>query len=134
MHLKLKRRTKMTKTKLSILPILAVLVMTPSADAKQQNTQAPCSTRVECDAMAEDLQGKIDVLEVKGLENLTDDEFENLDKLQDKFIAVSKVRTAQQKKIIAHKDAEIAEENAKQAELSKSQDKKLDEIRALLKK
>jgi len=123
----------MTKTKLSILAILAVLVTTPSADAKQQNTQTPCSTSVECDVMAKDLQGKIDALEVKGLENLTDDEFENLDKLQDKLIAVSKAKNAEKRKIIAQKDAEIAQEKQETAEIIKT-NKKLEEIGTLLKK
>jgi len=57
--------------------------------------------------MAEDLQGKIDVLEKKGIENLTDDEFENLDKLQDKLLAVSKAKNAELDKIIAESDARI---------------------------
>jgi len=123
----------MTKTKLSILAILAVLVTTPSADAKQQNTQAPCSTSVECDAMAEGLQGKIDGVRAKGLDNLTREEYINYLHLKKKLLAVSKVRTAQQRKIIAQKDAETAQEKQETAEIIKT-NKKLDEIKALLKK
>jgi len=49
----------MTKTKLTTLTFLLMLISTTlSADAKQQNTQAPCSTRVECDVMAEDFRGE----------------------------------------------------------------------------
>jgi len=54
---------------------LSTLLLLASTTLDAKTPKEPCSTSVECDAMAEDLQGKIDVLEAKGLENLTDDEF-----------------------------------------------------------
>ena len=97
-----------TKNLLITLTILLLLAST-TLDAKtpKQAKVPPCSTSVECDAMAEDLQGKIDVLEKKGIENLTDDEFTKLDTLQDKLIAVSKAKNAELDKIIAESDARI---------------------------
>ena len=93
---------------LSTLALFASVTL--YAETPKQTEVPPCSTSVECDAMAKDLQGKIDVLEAKGLENLTDDEFENLDKLQDKLIVVSKVRTAQAKARTAQAKAKNAEQ------------------------
>ena len=58
-------------TKKSVITLSTILFLASTTlDAK--TPKEPCSTSVECDAMAEDLQGKIDVLESKG--NLSKDE------------------------------------------------------------
>jgi len=148
MHLKLKRRTKMTKTKFTTLTLLIVLISTIlSAEVKQQNTQAPCSTRVECDAMVKDLQRKIDVLNKKII-NLKGSEKRKLYRerqalnkektivllaSKDLELAQAKAKTAQQRKIIAEEKEKQIQEKEKQAEIIKT-NKKLDEIKALLKK
>jgi len=123
----------------NLLITLSTLLLLASATLYAKTPKEPCSTKVECDAMAEDLQGKIDGVRAKGLDNLTREEYINYLHLKKKLLAVSKVRTAQakaktaeQRKIIAQKDAEIAQENAKQAEYRKI-NKKLDEIGSLLK-
>lgn len=138
----------------NLLITLTTLLLLASTTLDAKTPKEPCSTKVECDAMVEKLQGKIDVLDAKIKEELTKGDNsdwdllgvlqQNKSKLQDKkfdiMIAEAKARTAEAKaknaelkKIIAQKDTEIAKENAKQVAIRKSQDKKLDEIRALLK-
>ena len=106
--------TKNLAIALSTLALFASVTL--YAKTPKQAEVPPCSTSVECDVMAKDLQGKIDVLEAKGLENLTDDEFTKLDTLQDKLIAVSKVRTAQGKAKLAQAKAKLAQAKAKLAQ------------------
>ena len=57
----------------NLLITLTTILLFISTTLYAKTPKEPCSTSVECDAMAEDFQGKIDVLEAKGLENLTDD-------------------------------------------------------------
>jgi len=138
-------------TKNLLITLSAILLLASTtlyAETPKQTEVPPCSTSVECDVMAKDLQGKIDVLEAKIKEEKDPKTRfflqQNKSKLQDKkfdiMIAQAKARTAQAKARTAQVREElaqqrkiIAQENAKQAELRKSQDKKLDEIRALLK-
>ena len=110
----------------NLLITLSTLLLFASTTLDAKTPKEPCSTSVECDAMAEDLQGKIDVLEAKGLENLTDDEFAKLDTLQDKLLAVKNVQVAQRKE-------ELAQAKAKKEVMLKAQNKELAEIKKIFK-
>jgi len=116
----------------NLLITLSTILLFASTTLDAKTPKEPCSTSVECDAMAEDLQGKIDSVKAKGLDNLTREEYINYLHLKKKLLAVSKVRTAQGKEELAQAKARTAQAKAKTAEIIKT-NKKLDEIGALLK-
>jgi len=119
-------------TKKSVITLSTILLFA-STTLYAKTPKEPCSTSVECDTMAEDLQGKINSVKAKGLGNLTREEYINYLHLKKKLLAVSKVRTAEQRKIIAQQRKIIAQENAKQAEMLKAQNKELAEMKKIFK-
>ena len=104
-----------------------------------------CKTKKACELLSSSIQSQIDELETKGIENLTDDEFNKYAKLSDDLIAVEKAETKQEKaetanndELIAQEKAEtannndlIAEENEKQSRLTQVE-KRLDSIEGSL--
>jgi len=94
------------------------------ADATKESV---CKSTVECDKLIHAIEVQIDPLEKKGIENLTDEEFEKLDVLQDKLLAAQRAKTAEQRAKNAELDKIIAEEKAKQA----TYDKLLKEVRSI---
>ena len=117
----------------NLLITLSAILLLASSTLYAKTPKEPCSTSVECDTMAEDLQGKINSVKAKGLGNLTREEYINYLHLKKKLLAVSKVRTAEQRKIIAQQRKIIAQENAKQAEMLKAQNKELAEMKKIFK-
>ena len=65
--------------------------------AKQKIEQITCSTRLACEKLSLSIQAQINELEAKGLENLTEKEFNKYDKLSDKLIALEKQETQAEK-------------------------------------
>jgi len=103
----------------NLLVTLSTILLLASSTLYAKTPKEPCSTSVECDTMAEDLQGKINSVKAKGLDNLTREEYINYLHLKKKLLAVSKVRTAEQRKIIAQEKAKQAQEKAKQEKYEK---------------
>ncbi len=56
-----------------------------------------CKNTVECDKLIHTIEVQINPLEKKGIENLTDKEFEKLDVLQGKLLAAQRAKTAEEK-------------------------------------
>jgi len=116
--------TKNLAIALSSLTLFASVTL--YAKTPKQAEVPPCSTSVECDAMAEDLQGKIEGVRAKGLDNLTREEKINYLHLKKKLLAVSKVRTAQGKE-------ELVQVTARTSEMLKDINHRLSNIQNTLK-
>ena len=98
---------------------LSTLLLLASTTLDAKTPKEPCSTSVECDAMAEDLQGKIDMLEAKSFKSLSKEERIKYDHLTDKLLAVKNVQVAQTNAKLAQAKAKTAEAKAKTAEQRK---------------
>jgi len=122
---------KAVKEGLGAVAAAAVLSVSPaSAEATAQHkiNKVTCTTKASCEQLSLSIQAQIDELEKKGLENLTEEEFNKYDKLSDNLIAVENNKQAQenqkqvkQKELIATKDVEINKENQKQAQENQKQ-------------
>ena len=123
--------TKNLAIALSSLTLFASVTL--YAKTPKQAEVPPCSTSVECDAMAEDLQGKIEGVRAKGLDNLTREEKINYLHLKKKLLAVSKVRTAQGKEELAQAKAKTAQAKAKTAKMHEDIINRLSKIQNTLK-
>jgi len=101
---------KAVKEGLTAVAAAAVLSVSPaSAEATAQHkiNKVTCTTKASCEQLSLSIQAQIDELEKKGLENLTEEEFNKYDKLSDNLIAVENNKQAKQKETIAESDKRI---------------------------
>lgn len=104
----------MDKKTLTTIVATAVISSTPvNADTLQKDdiNKIVCTTKQACEKLSNSIKAQIEELENKGLENLTESEFNKYDKLSDELIAV---------------------ENNKQEKMRQSQNKKIEELRGAL--
>ena len=80
-----------------------------SADNNQKKEEVSCKTTLECKKVVKSLESQIDVFEKKGIENLTNEEFETYDALSDKVLSTQRKITAKQNKIIVKQKEEQEE-------------------------
>ena len=120
--------------------VMSLILMGTYLQADVTTKEPVCKSIVECDKLSHSIEAQIDVLEKKGIENLTDEEFEKLDLLQDKLLAAQRAKSARQSEIIAEEKAKsarqseiIAEKKATIAKMLKEQNKQLNEVGTFLK-
>lgn len=104
-----------------------------------EEVQMTCESIQTCQVLSATLQTQIDELEAKGIENLTDDEFEQYAQLSDDLIAAQKQQQLMQLEVIEaennkqiEQEALIAAENEKQEKMRQSQEQTLTELKAML--
>jgi len=75
---------------------IAASLLSAPAHAEQQATakteQVVCATQAACDKLVASLEAQAAPLEAKGIDNLTEEEFDRLDLLQNKILAVEKAK------------------------------------------
>jgi len=100
---------------------IAASLLSAPAHAEQQTApkteQVVCATQTACDKLVASLEAQAAPLEAKGMENLTEKEFNEYDKLTDKILAVQKARLAEAKAKTAAQEKKIAEQKAQLAAL-----------------
>jgi hypothetical protein len=104
-----------------------------------EERQITCETIQICQELSAILQTQIDELESKGIENLTNEEFEQYAKLSDDLLMVKRSEIELNEEFIASENEKqveqeelIAAENAKQEKMRLSQEQALAEIKARL--
>lgn len=134
---------KLVTVTLLSMSLLAVTVMIKLAVAEDldptEEPKAICETVNACQELSISLQSQVDELEAKGIENLSDDEFERYGQLTDDLLAVIKSGTKLTEELIIvenQKQAElkevIAAENKKQEHMRLQQEQEIMELKALL--
>ena len=122
------------KIKLFVIASVAIVLCSTNVSAETTATQLPCKTEVECTKLSDALQAQIDVLEAKGIENLTEKEFNKLDALSDELLAAAKVETAIAKAKTAEAKAKTAEAKVKTAEAKVKTQAMYDELQETVKR
>ena len=116
------------KNTLAAATVAATLTATSPAIAESSEAKAlqeaiTCETKLACQKLTESIQVQIDELENKGIENLSDDEFESYSILSDDLIALEKQETEKNSDLIATENQKqekgvnviAAQENAKES-------------------
>ena len=75
-----------------------------SPEVKTEIKGVKAKTMMTIEKEIDSIQAKIRELETKGLENLTDKEFDKLDELKDRLIALKKQETVNNDRLIALED------------------------------
>lgn len=98
-----------------------------------------CETIEACQTLSESLQAQIDVLEKKGVENLSDDEFVHYAQLADELIATERLETQYTENLVAIEKAEteknaktIATLNQKQEQMRHAQKQEITKLKNML--
>jgi len=104
-----------------------------------EEKQITCETIQICQELSATLETQITELETKGIENLTDEEFEQYAQLSDDLIAAQNQQQLIQQEVIEaennkqiEQEAIIAAENEKQEKMRQSQEQALAELKAML--
>jgi len=105
------------KRKLFVMLSAVLVLCTTNVNAETTATKPPCKTEIECTKLSDALQAQIDELEAKGIENLTEKEFNKYDALSDELSAVKDSTLAIAKEELVEAKAKTAEAKAEHAKV-----------------